>query len=528
MNSMRSLARVAAAWLLLCGQADALPPPVQAPLMDASALTVLVPGASTPVPLATLHLLNESVYFVGALCNGTVGNTTQDTAAINGLMAAKSAAGGGTVTLPPSACDIGSKLNIPANVQLVGEGPEASSLVATVANLSPMVEISGNNASIGRLTLKPSGASQATSGVALQFDAAVSYAKAYDLNIASPCNGVALNGVVNKLTDVNLSNVQGSGCVGVTVGNLTTQAATTNPALERVTMNALTSNPPAAGLRLVDAGGLFAEELSVTLTGTQVLPGANQQVIWATIKHSYLGDTGPGPLFSIDTAAASAVVKGMMLVDDWTSSSAGIGNKIANTGGGTIAGVHYIGHRAYGNTGNAFQFGAGTDISLDASNICGTSSGSSDVYLLSGVGLRASGGHWGGPCDGTTATAAIGLLFGGSNVVDIQGVDLTGATIPVSGTPTGNSVFANNLPTTYATPALAAAATLTFSANDIDTISGTASVTTINGGWQGRRVRLIPSSATPFATGGNIAAAYTATPNVPVDAQYIGSLWYLK
>ena len=496
-----------------------------------SSQTVIASGGTTHVSLATLRALNESVYFLGAVCNGTVGNATQDTAAINALMAAKSAAGGGTVTLPPSPCDINGKLTIPANVQLLGEGPEASSLVATVANLNPMVEIAGNISSIGRLTLKPSAASQATSGVALQFDATVSYAKGYDLNISSPCGGVALNGVVNKLIDVNLSNVQGPGCIGVIVGNLSTGAATTNPALERVTMNALTANPPAAGLRLVDAGGLFADELSITFTGTQVLPGANQQVIWNTIKHSYLGDTGPGPLFLVDTAAASAAVRGMMLVDDWTSSSAGLGVSLANSAGGTVDGVHFIGHRAYGNAGNAVQIASGVlDVSLDNSNICGTSSGGTDVYLLSGASLRATGGHWGGACDGVVAAsvAAIGLLFGGSNVVDIQGVDLTGATTPVAGTPTGNSVFANNLPTAYSATALTAAATLTLGPNDLDTISGTTTVTTINGGWQGRRVRIIPSSATPFGTGGNIAAAYTATPNVPIDAQYVGSTWYLK
>ncbi len=39
---------------------------------------------------------------------------------------------------------------------------------------------------------------------------------------------------------------------------------------------------------------------------------------------------------------------------------------------------------------------------------------------------------------------------------------------------------------------------------------------------------LIPDSNTPFATGGNIAANFTATANVPVLAVYNGTLWYLK
>jgi len=76
---------------------------------------------------------------------------------------------------------------------------------------------------------------------------------------------------------------------------------------------------------------------------------------------------------------------------------------------------------------------------------------------------------------------------------------------------------------------LASAATITLS-HPVHKLTGAVSCTTINPPFTGfvGHVTLVPTGAAPFATGGNIAAAFTATANVPIIGYYDGSLWYLK
>jgi hypothetical protein len=65
----------------------------------------------------------------------------------------------------------------------------------------------------------------------------------------------------------------------------------------------------------------------------------------------------------------------------------------------------------------------------------------------------------------------------------------------------------------------------------IHTITGTAEVTTITVPYTGfaGTITLIPDGAFTFATGGNVAAAYTAVANRAVHVTYVPSaaLWYV-
>lgn len=76
---------------------------------------------------------------------------------------------------------------------------------------------------------------------------------------------------------------------------------------------------------------------------------------------------------------------------------------------------------------------------------------------------------------------------------------------------------------------LASATTITVS-HPMHKVSGTTEITTINPPFTGflGTITLIATGAFTFATGGNIASAFTAVANQAVDIVYDGALWYPK
>jgi len=64
--------------------------------------------------------------------------------------------------------------------------------------------------------------------------------------------------------------------------------------------------------------------------------------------------------------------------------------------------------------------------------------------------------------------------------------------------------------------------------NTYTTITGTSTISTINGGWQGRTISLYIPSGLSFTTGGNIAVGLTASAGQVVQAFFDGTYWYLK
>jgi hypothetical protein len=76
-------------------------------------------------------------------------------------------------------------------------------------------------------------------------------------------------------------------------------------------------------------------------------------------------------------------------------------------------------------------------------------------------------------------------------------------------------------------PTIASGATVTLTSDPIIKISGTTPIATLNTGWQGRRIRLIFTNASPggVTTGGNILSAAAASQFTAIDLTYDGTNW---
>ena len=75
---------------------------------------------------------------------------------------------------------------------------------------------------------------------------------------------------------------------------------------------------------------------------------------------------------------------------------------------------------------------------------------------------------------------------------------------------------------------VASGATIAAPLNSIFTVTGTTTLTTINGGWTGREITLIFTNAAPggVGTGGNIAKAQTVSQNQALPLVFNGTKWY--
>jgi hypothetical protein len=119
-------------------------------------------------------------------------------------------------------------------------------------------------------------------------------------------------------------------------------------------------------------------------------------------------------------------------------------------------------------------------------------------------------------------------IYGGVEATKFEGT--AGATTLNADT---RLVFANNMLANGAgessstrIPTIASASTITLGPNDIYKISGTTTVTTMNGGWIGRMVQLITTSALTFS-GASFNNSKTTVAGELVTAVFDGSKWSL-
>mgnify|MGYP001558847443 CR=1 FL=1 len=111
-----------------------------------------------------------------------------------------------------------------------------------------------------------------------------------------------------------------------------------------------------------------------------------------------------------------------------------------------------------------------------------------------------------------TALQGAGIAMAGSNAdIIVTGNDLCGNNAAaISGSPTGNTVIANNtcLDTQASTVASGTSMTLPNTLTSQYIITGTTNTSTIVGNWNGRTIKLYSVDGTVnYVTGGNICAA---------------------
>lgn len=477
---------------------------------------------------ATVNTIDPRDY--GAKCDGS----TNDAVGINAALSYASTLGKGVVQIPPGpGCAISSSLSVPANVTLSGTGSGPSGgLIAKIINLN-MISLAAHS-SVNNLYINANSAGTNTSGTAISIGV-VTGAMVENVAISGPFWGVDINGNSPSLNYVTINDIP-SGGVGWLIGRLTTGSNTVDARITNSTIGGASTGASYDQI-IYDSGGLFESnnDLLYADIGTYIVPGAGQQVIWSFFDNTVLGDTNRSYAFAISTSASSAKVYGLMCTNCWAASpqnpttSANI--LINNGSGGSINGIRFVGSRIYTSAKLLAYINGGTNISFDSTTFCGAASTQPNMIISSGIsGVAIRNSRVGGACDGQSIGGNTGIALGGGNTgIIINGVDFNGVATAVSGALSGDSVASGN--SGMGSPAaIASGATITLpGVFPTYTISGTSTVSTINGAWLNRSVMLISTGgAVPFTTGGNICKALTSSQNVPVLATYLGTCWYLK
>lgn len=469
----------------------------------------------------------------GAVCNGT----TDDAAAINAALTYAATLNSGVVMLPASSslCKVSSVLTVGAGVTLRGQGWNSSSgLTAGTTGINPLINLTGLGSSVQDVAITANGAGAAT-GTMIKVSSTAQQSLVRNIYVVGSCKALSINGSLHRIENFYALNSAGSGCNVVTIGEDTTAAGTVDVKLDHVVVTSVnTASRPDNCFVIYDAGGLFITHSDAIYcnVGTTIQPGANQQVIWFTGHDTYLGDSNPGAGVSINTGAASSVVRGINCTSCWASNSSGSGVTISNSGAGTVSGLNFVAFRGVSNAGNGFTLNTGT-VRIADSWLCGT--GNSGILAASGVSqVRVSNTTIRPDCMGVSSSQQYGILFSGSNADwIINALDLTGSAVAgIGGTPTGNSYVTEIATQGNDYLAIASAATIALSqVTPYWKITGTTGVSTINNYWNGRQVNLVTTGgAVSFSTGGNICNAVTSTQNVPIIATYSAgsACWYLK
>ncbi|WP_242448856.1 hypothetical protein [Burkholderia metallica] len=468
----------------------------------------------------------------GALCNGVA----NDTSAINAALTYVGNRGPGTVRMSNKAapCMISSTLSIPAGVTLSGSRGQSGGIAALVPNISPMIALTGNGSALRSTYINAAVAGTPnTSGTAIVMSNVVG-SVIDDVYLQGPYIGIDLNGNQPILSNTIINGISGVGSIGIRVGTLTNSANTVDARILHTTVVSATSSPADANLVVFDAGGLIVESSDLILAkiGTLINPGTNQHVLWTSFSNTYVGDTNTQYGLKIDTSSSTASVYGLQCNACWTA-TAGVDNiLITNTGGGGIAGIYFNGLRNYSSGGNGLHLHAGSNIAIDSSHFCGNSNGGANILVDAAItGLAIRNSDLGAGCGGLfSTTPSYAILLGALTAqATITGNDLTGPTNAFGGSPAGNSVVANNIGLDTAPSSVASASSINVGVAPVAIVSGTTGINTIQPTWNGRTVRLITKDgAISFGTSGNICSAYTSVQNVPVEAYFGGSCWYLK
>ena len=415
-----------------------------------------------------------------------------------------------------------------------GPGTPPSGLVAGSASMTVLVLTGNSHVSDLYINVGGTGA-QGAGGTGIFTTTGVTTIER--IWIDTPCYGLNISGNSLNVDNVYIGNVSGSGCSGIILGNGTTGGATVDARITNTTIQGNQSNPPDNNLLIKDAGGLYMtnNDFLYARIGTFFYPGANQAVYWPFFANTVLGDTNVTHAFKADTAHSSAIIKGGQFTGTWAAANQTASTPlmvIANSAGGVVTDLNFLGHRSYQSYGNSFEIYGGTNFSIDASHFCGFNG--TGIALFSGVSaVRIRNNEIGTACAGQGGTPVAGIWTIGSNSqIMITGNDLTGTGgTPIAGLPTGVAIINSNQVEDQLSPTIGAASTInlsTVASTWIINSSGT--ITNIGGAWSNRVVRLIAAGgALTFATGGNICNALTVSGG-PLEAYYnAGNVcWYLR
>ncbi|AKM00417.1 hypothetical protein [Burkholderia pyrrocinia] len=470
----------------------------------------------------------------GMQCNGTA----DDTNALNRALSYAATVAPSVVNLPLSSsrCVITGTINVPGNVTLAGSRGQRASLSAGMPNLNPLISLDGDGSAVRDLYIDATASGPNFKGAAIAVKNVVAPVIS-GIYIQGPFIGIDLNGNQALIDQTIINGIKGSGSIGIRIGARTIHGNTVDARITHTTVIADRTDPGDIAMQVLDAGGLLVSESDMLFTkiGTQIIPGSQQWVAWASFSNTYVGDTNAIHALAIDTTAPTARVEGLECTACWTASAQSDNIVVDNSAKGIVSEIHFNGLRNYNGASNGANIHAGTFVTFDASRFCGNGRGggpAANIVYGANVGAFAvRNSELGGRCGGLFATAPeYGLFLTGNNTgALISGNDFSGSKVPISGTPAGNSVMASNLGIDNSPATIESAATIDVHAASIAMLTGQATIRSIRPTWNGRILKLIPSHGpASFATGGNLCNTVTMQANVPVDAYFNGACWNLK
>jgi len=160
------------------------------------------------------------------------------------------------------------------------------------------------------------------------------------------------------------------------------------------------------------------------------------------------------------------------------------------------------------------------------------SNNANGIYLDSNIDNVTITDNYIGAIDGQPATQEYGISVGAGcdNIIIANNQFVNNSVGSISMSASTQAIIHGNIDANNVVQTVASAATIVLGIADTVKITGTTSISGIDGPrWVGRQVTLITvSGAVSFATGNNIAKAFTSTQNVPVLAVFDGSNWYLS
>jgi hypothetical protein len=313
----------------------------------------------------------------------------------------------------------------------------------------------------------------------------------------------------------------------------------------RVQVAGISTGGSLYGVRLSQNGGFTFDGLTVYGAGDGLLvdPGAGKDVHWGFISNSNF-DTGSGSGIKIFPDAGT--IRSLSFSNSWTASNTGYGVYAVGLNSGTAEGLNFNGHRSFANGVDGMLFGTGmTDILVNGSKISGngTVGGAGTgigISFYSGIDKFSVTGSSIGPTDSFTLTQAYGVFVeaAGSDNFLISDNILLGNNASVVSAATGiNRKIENNIvPLADTSITLASAASIDMPSKGETTIliTGTTPISMIANPHYNADLTFIFTDPAPGGFSvvapptGNIAAAVTATQNVPVRCRYASTLFYCK
>jgi hypothetical protein len=525
-----------------------------------------------PDPSASKPAKPRAFDFFSPMDFGAKGDgVTDDTAA---MQAAITAASSGTLVLGPRLYAIAGPLASQGTIHIVGAfsgggqtgwstggsyGTCQTGLRQKTANIT-LLTLYGNGSVLKDVCFDAPGVNN-TSGAAVQVINFNATTPAHNILIEGNqfngfCNSVDATAVATGGAQIvgthivrnSFQPVNNTGCHAIWIGRLSPGGKTTDT---HILENSIfcpfdgAANQSVAnvdGVYLTDSGGsnIRGNDIVACLHGTYLFPGANQAVNGFFFNSTIPGDSSKVNDLLIDTAAATGTVAQGKIVGSWMASALATSVVVQNTGGGTVRGIHFVGDTFYPRQNvNGVDVLAGDDITFTGGAACAMNVSSGTMLNIVTAGSVGIHDMVIGACDSTVAGYTIqkGISYHPATAgkISITGNQIYGtdAFSPVlqyaPGVPPTSAVIANNVGVDdIATITVASAATINIPVNPSFTITGNAAISTINGGWPGRCVNIVPAGAWTTVTGGNINPAVVAVTGVMKQACFSGTTWYFQ